>query len=155
MVLNRVVFILSIFGLVVAAYMWSMHSHPLDIPCGETHGAPSPCAGVALSKYSRFPVGDGPPVAMWGTFGYLALAALSFLRTGTDDLKRSRQILGASLALALGALGFSLWLTYIEVNILRQICKWCMTSQGIIAGIFLLLLTDWLRPLVGGTAKKS
>lgn len=156
MVLNRVAFILAIFGAVIAAYMWNMHSHPLDIPCGSTPpGQESGCASVALSKYSRFPVGDGPPVAMWGTFGYIGLAALAFIRTMVDDPRKSRQILGLSLLGATGALGFSLWLTYIELNVLHKICKYCMTSQGVIAGIFILQLTDWLRPLVGGTKTKS
>jgi uncharacterized membrane protein len=155
MVLNRVAFILSIFGLVVAAYMWNMHSHPLDIPCGIHTTAESPCASVALSKYSRFPVGDGPPVAMWGTFGYIALAGLAFLRTMIEDTKRSRQILLLGVLLSFVAVVFSLWLTYIELNVLHKICKWCMTSQGIIAGIFILHLTDWLRPLATGTKTKS
>ncbi len=154
MILNRFTFILSVFGMVVAAYMWSMHSHPQDIPCGLHMTAHSDCTDVALSKYSRFPIGDGPPVAMLGTFGYLGLAALAFLRTGTDDLKRSRQILGMALLLSMGALSFALWLTYIEVAVLHKICKWCMTSQGIIAGIFILNLTEWLRPLIAGAPKK-
>jgi vitamin-K-epoxide reductase (warfarin-sensitive) len=153
MVLNRFAFILSVFGIVVAAYMWSMHSHPQDIPCGIHMTAESECTSVALSKYSRFPVGDGPPVAMWGTFGYLALAGLAFLRTTTESAVRSRQLLSMALLLATGALGFALWLTYIELNVLQKICKWCMTSQGIIAGIFILNLTDWLRPLIGKTTK--
>ena len=63
MILNRFAFILSVFGAVVAAYMWSMHSHPQDIPCG-LHS--NECLQVALSPYSRFPEGDGYPVAMWG-----------------------------------------------------------------------------------------
>lgn len=151
MILNRGVFIFSIVGMLISAYMWSMHSHPLDIPCGEHQGTVSDCGSVALSKYSRFPVGDGPPVAMWGVFGYLGLTVLSFLRTISD----SRKILTAALLLATGALGFSLWLTYIELNVLHKICKYCMTSQGIIAGIFLLLLTDWLKPLITGASKKS
>ena len=155
MVLNRFAFILSIFGLVVAAYMWNMHSHPQDIACGIHMTEVSPCTQVALSKYSRFPVGYGPPVAMWGTFGYLGLAGLAFLRTLFEDAKRSRQLLTLGLVLATGALGFALWLTYIELYVLHLICKWCMTSQGIIAGIFLLHLTDWLRPLIGGMPKKS
>lgn len=153
MILNRFAFILSVFGIVVAAYMWSMHSHPQDIPCGIHMTAESDCTSVALSKYSRFPVGDGPPVAMWGTFGYLGLAVLAFLRTALDDPKRNRQVLTMALLLSTGAMGFALWLTYIEVAVLHKICKWCMTSQGIIAGIFILNLTDWLRPLIGKTEK--
>ena len=151
MILNRLAFILSIFGLVVAAYLWSMHSHPQDIPCGlHSRG----CLDVALSKYSRFPVGTGYPVAAYGTVAYLGLAVLAFLRTMTEDAKHSRRLLTLGLLLAMGGLVSSLWLTYLELYVIDAICKWCMTSQGIIAGIFLLHLTDWLRPLIGGMPKK-
>jgi uncharacterized membrane protein len=154
MVLNRVAFILSVLGIVIAGYMWSMHSHPQDIPCSLHMTAQNDCRDVALSPYSRFPIGSGPPVAMWGTFGYIALTVLAFLRTTTESVKRDRQLLTLCLGLATVALGFSLWLTYIELNVIHKICKWCMTSQGNIAGIFLLHLTDWLRPLVSGRPGK-
>lgn len=151
MILNRFAFILSVFGAVVAAYMWSMHSHPQDIPCG-LHS--NECLQVALSPYSRFPEGSGPPVAMWGLFGYLMLIGLTFLRTAVDDPKRNRQLLGLALLTATVGMVASLRLTYLEIYVIRAICKWCMTSQGIMAGVFILLLTDWLRPLIGGAPKK-
>jgi uncharacterized membrane protein len=146
MILNRLVFILSVAGLVVAAFLWSMHSHPQDIPCSLHVTPENDCASVARSIYSRFPFGSGPPVAAWGTFGYLALATFAFLRTTTEDLKRQRFYLGLSVLCVTVGLAAALGLTYAELFIIHKICKWCMASQGIIAAIFLLNLTEWLQP---------
>jgi uncharacterized membrane protein len=44
-------------------------------------------------------------------------------------LARRRRLLAA---LALGALGFSLYLTYIEKYVLEVYCIYCVTSLGII-----------------------
>lgn len=108
--------------------------------------AENDCRDVAKSIYSRFPFGSGPPVAAWGTFGYLALGTLAFLRTTTEDLKRQRLYLALSLLCVTVGLSAALGLTYAELFIIHKICKWCMASQGIIAGIFLLNLIEWLRP---------
>ncbi|GAB4457638.1 MAG: hypothetical protein OHK0029_17780 [Armatimonadaceae bacterium] len=148
--LNRVVFIFSVLGLVIAGYLWNMHSHPQDIPCGGSHG----CADVANSPYSRFPVGWGPPVAMYGTLGYLALAALSILRTLPSMLGRDRLLLGLSIfAAGFGTL-FSLYLTYAEAFLIKNWCKWCVGSQFIILIILVLTVVQWAQ-LYGRKAQSA
>lgn len=138
---NRLVFIFSIVGLLVASYLWNLHSHPADIPCGPSHG----CEIVANSRYSQFPPGAGPPVAAYGTIGYLAIAILSFLRTLPTTFRRDRSLLIlVILCAALGTL-VSLSLTYAELFIIKAICKWCVGSQIIIALLFVFGLIDLLR----------
>ena len=137
---NRLVFVLSLVGLLVAAYLWKMHATPQYIPCGVSRG----CADVANSPWSQFPPGVGPPIAAYGFCGYLALAVLAFLRTlpslaGRDPLLRGLSVAGAAFGLAA-----SLWLTYLELFVIKAICKWCVGSQVIIAVVFVLTLADTL-----------
>jgi vitamin-K-epoxide reductase (warfarin-sensitive) len=71
----------------------------------------------------------GVPVAMIGMAGYLLLAALAF--------KKAYRVM---LALALGALGFSLYLARIEQHVLGVWCIYCVISLGVISLLTLLVL---------------
>jgi uncharacterized membrane protein len=72
------------------------------------------------------------PVAAIGIAGYLALAGLA--------LARRRALL---LAAVLAGLGFALYLTHIERDVLGVWCLYCVISQGIIVLLTLLSL-GWL-----------
>lgn len=140
-VYNRIVFVLSLLGAIVAGALWYWHAHPVDIPCGASGG----CETVAQSPYAEFPTGSGIPVALYGALGYIALAALSFLRTLPGSAGRDRLLLGLIiLGSTLGTL-FSLRLTYLELYVIHAICRWCMTSQALILGIALVSGAEWLR----------
>jgi uncharacterized membrane protein len=69
------------------------------------------------------------PVAAIGIAGYLALAGLA--------LVRQRAI---ALSAALVGLGFALYLTHIERDVLMVYCLYCVISLGIIALVTLLSL---------------
>jgi len=69
------------------------------------------------------------PVAAIGIAGYLAMAGLAFF-------KRPRFL----AVLALAALSFSLYLTYIEKYVLEVYCIYCVTSLGIILLVTVLSL---------------
>ncbi len=75
--MNRLVFVLSLLGCLVAGYLWWAHARGADVPCGGGMG----CDVVAASPYARFPFGSGPPVAAYGAALYLLLAGLAFSRT--------------------------------------------------------------------------
>ncbi len=72
------------------------------------------------------------PVAAIGMVGYLGIAALSLGR-------RKRLVMAAALA----GLGFSLYLTHIEKDVLLVWCVYCVTSLGMITGIT-LSAAGWL-----------
>ena len=140
-ILNRVVWVFSLLGILVAGYLWFMHAHPADIPCGPSHG----CETVANSRYSRFPFGSGPPVAAWGTVAYLALTVMAFLRTLGGSVGRDRVLLGLiTLGAGIGTFA-SLYLTYLEVAVIHAICKWCLGSQIIIGIVFVCAAVEMIR----------
>jgi uncharacterized membrane protein len=138
---NRLIFVFSLVGVIIAAYMWYMHAYPKDIPCGGSGG----CESVALSRYSRFPFGNGLPVAVYGTAGYLALTVLSFLRTLPGTASRDNRLLALIVLGASVGMAASLWLTYIEIFWIKAICRWCMGSQFVMLLVFVTALTEWLQ----------
>ena len=139
--LNRLIFVFSFVGIFLAGYLWYMHAYPEDIPCGPGGG----CAAVAQSRYSEFPPGIGPPVAAYGTVGYIILCGLAFYRTLNEDAKRDRTLL--LLLVLTGVLGtlFSLYLTAMEAYVIKHWCKWCLGSQALIALVTIFAILDWLR----------
>ena len=144
-VYNRLVFILSVVGALVAGFLWYLHATRTGIPCGASHG----CEIVAESRYARFPEGNGFWVAGWGTLGYVGFAVLAYARTLAQTTERDRLLLGLLVAgTVLGTL-FSLRLTYLELYVIKEICKWCVASQVIIAAVAALSIADWFatRPL--------
>ena len=84
------------------------------------------CDIVNRSAYSGF---LGFPVALYGILGYMAILALATL------YRARRETPGVMLVLALGGLGFALYLTYIEAYVLGVWCILCLSS---LATIFLI-----------------
>lgn len=116
--------ILALAGVVVSALALQVHYSTATEPCDIN--AKWDCGIV---NHSPFAVIMHVPVAAIGIAGYLAMVGLA--------LFKRRRLLAA---LALCALGFSLYLTYVEKYVLEVFCIYCVTSLGIIALITLLSL---------------
>lgn len=108
--------LLALAGVVVSALALQVHYSTTTEPCDIN--ARWDCGIV---NHSPFAVVFHVPVAAIGIAGYLAMAGLALMR-------RPRLL----AALALLALGFSLYLTYIEKYVLEVYCIYCVTSLGII-----------------------
>jgi uncharacterized membrane protein len=103
----------AVVGLGIATYLTVVHYAGGEPVCAIAHG----CATVQKSDYASL---AGVPVALLGVFGYVAiLAAL------VRDDERART---AAAFLSIAGLGFSGWLTYVEVGKLDAICIWCVGS---------------------------
>ena len=105
--------VVAVIGLGIAAYLTVVH-YAGDAPvCAIAHG----CATVQKSDYAML---AGVPVALLGALGYIAILA-ALIRD--DENART-----AAVFLSLVGLGFSGWLTYVEVFKLHAICIWCVGS---------------------------
>jgi vitamin-K-epoxide reductase (warfarin-sensitive) len=114
--------LLALAGMVVSSLALKVHYSDETEPCSINEKWD--CGIVNRSPYAVI----GPvPVAAIGIAGYAGLAALALLR-------RRRLVLAAALV----GLGFSLYLTHIEKDILLVWCVYCVTSLGIISLISLL-----------------
>jgi uncharacterized membrane protein len=130
--------LLSLAGLFISAYLYLYKIGRIGtLACG-TGG----CETVQLSSWSRF---AGVEVSLIGLLGYAVLLGLS-LASLQDPLVGRRQMF-ATLLLGFSAigLGFTLYLTYLELFVIHAICRWCVGSAVIISGIFLASLLEYLR----------
>ena len=87
------------------------------------------CDVVRESRYSSI---GGIPVSLLGVLGYASMAAVSVSRLG----RRTKWNLLFWLSAA--AVGFSAYLTYLELFIIEALCSWCVASAAIAAALFLL-----------------
>jgi vitamin-K-epoxide reductase (warfarin-sensitive) len=108
--------LLALAGVVVSALALQVHYSTATEPCDIN--AKWDCGIVNHSPFAEI---VHIPVAALGIAGYLAMAGLA--------LARRRRLLAG---LALAALAFSLYLTYIEKYVLEVYCIYCVASLAIV-----------------------
>jgi uncharacterized membrane protein len=121
----------ALAGLGIATYLTVVHYSGGDPVCAVAHG----CATVQQSDYAAL---AGVPVALLGVLGYLGVLA-ALIRDG--EAWRT-----AAAFLSLAGLGFSAWLTYVEVGVLNAICIWCVGSAICMALLTALTIYRMLGP---------
>lgn len=117
-------------GIAVAVYLSYVEISMTEAICGPV----GDCNTVQSSPYARlFGV---LPVGVFGLAGYLALLAAWGVRR---FLPRLRQVAAlAYFAMSLFGVIFSIYLTYLELFVIRAVCLWCLTSAVIMAVLLLL-----------------
>jgi uncharacterized membrane protein len=120
-----VIAFLAVAGVVVSSLALQVHYSNETEPCSIN--AKWDCGIVNHSPFAEI---AHIPVAALGIAGYLAIGGLALLR-------RRRLV----AVMVLGALGFSLYLTYIEKYILEVYCIYCVTSLGLI--VIINILAAW------------
>jgi len=100
--------------------------------CGIVNHSPYAVLG-GMPVVGKIPLVKEVPTAGVGMAGYLLLAIFALMR------RRGLVLLGT-----LAGLGFSLYLTHIEKDVLEVWCIYCVTSLGIISLETLLAAGWWL-----------
>jgi uncharacterized membrane protein len=129
--------VLSLVGLFLATYLTLYKlGYVEQLACGT-----GSCEVVQASKWSRL---FGQPVALWGAGFYLSVFALSV--AGSFGRLADSRAVGIGLAAVSGCgVLFSGWLTYVEVADLHAICRYCVTSAGLVVVVFVLSALDLRR----------
>ena len=127
-VYNRIVFVLSLMGIIMAVYVLQSFLRQTSIVCLS-----SGCEIVRKSPLS-YPLGI--PVPAVGLVGYSVLSILAFLRTTGSKRNLLYPILGMS---AFGVV-FVSWFTYTELFVIKAICTWCAVSAVNMLVIFTISL---------------
>src|SRR3990170_8947128 len=87
---------------------------------------------------SRYAVIGGVPIAVLGAAGYLLILGLLYLDRpsagGREPVRLA--VFGVTLA---GTL-YSIYLTYLELFVLKAICPFCVVSAAAMVGLFVLSL---------------
>ena len=130
---------LTVLGMTLTTYLSYtalFGEHPAF--CGEGSG----CDLVQNSRWATF---LGMPMATWGLFTYLMLAALIW-RTRTNPKSWT-----PLLFVAVGGFGVSAYLTVISLVEIEATCTYCLASFGTITAIMILALAhrppDWATSL--------
>lgn len=128
---NRIIFVLSILGTIMAVYVLQGWLRKTNIVC-LTGG----CEEVRKSAFS-YPFGI--PVPVVGLLGYTFLMVLSFLRTASLD----KRLLYAVLGMATFGIFFVSWFTFTEVYYIKAICTWCAVSAVDMLVIFIVAIKSY------------
>lgn len=129
--------VLALIGLFISLYLLLYHMGWYGgLACGS--GAHS-CEYVQSSRYASF---LGWPVPGWGVAWYGSVFGIALL--GVQPTFGEHPWTGKLLSLlAVGGLAFTVYLTSVELFVLRAVCRWCVGSAVIATAIFLLVAWGW------------
>lgn len=132
---RRGIVLVALIGVFISAYLYLYAiGYYGALACGPGGG----CDVVQASSYSRF---LGFPVAGWGLGWYVAVLLVAGLGAETE-LSGKRWVSAALLGLAAGGLAFSVYLTALELWVIRAICRWCVASAILTLLIFAMALPE-------------
>jgi uncharacterized membrane protein len=132
--------ILALVGLgasIYLTYVEMTHARALCGPVGD-------CNAVQSSPFAK--LFGFLPIGLLGALGYLAILGAWLWRCFRKD---SIAKLAGPVMNGLAVFGtlFSIYLTYLELFVIRAVCIWCLSSAAIITALMLLSLpptTQWL-----------
>jgi uncharacterized membrane protein len=134
--LYRALIALAIVGLLVSIYMTIYKLFPNNEMCVGSGG----CEIVNASKYSAI---NGFPVAAVGIIGYAAMLATLYFERRNRFLRENSAMMFFGMALT--GFIFTVWLIYVELAILHEVCPFCLTSQVAMTLIFILAVVRLIK----------
>ncbi|MEA4910243.1 MAG: vitamin K epoxide reductase family protein [Chloroflexi bacterium] len=99
------------------------------------------CWSVNNSVYSEF---YGIPISILGAAAYLTILLLTFVGSRNHSLKETTHLITFGMTLA-GSL-YSVYLTYLEVAVLKAICPFCVLSAIAMLTLFAITCARLLKP---------
>jgi uncharacterized membrane protein len=135
--------VLAVVGLGVAIYLTYVEGSKAQAICGPI----GDCNAVQSSPYAM--IFGLIPVGLLGALGYIAiLVAWAWRRWRKDKLA---EIAGPALfGMATFGVLYSIYLTYLELFVIRAVCIWCLSSALIMAILLPLSLgaaSKWLAAM--------
>ena len=127
--------IVALVGFIAALYLYFM-----DISKAYRciiHTGIFECDTVGQSIYSKLPPGNGISVSLLGCLFYLAIITMLFLAIFT----KNEYWLSFALPVAsiVGVL-FSIYLTAIEIFVIKKFCEFCLTSAFCTVALLVLVI---------------
>lgn len=129
--------VVIVFGIGVAGYLSYVETQEVAAVCGPV----GDCNAVQNSPYATL-LGF-LPVGVLGLLGYFGLLAAWLVRKTIPRLEKIAAM--AFLYMALFAVVFSLYLTYLEPFVIKAVCMWCITSAWLVTILLLLGLPPAAR----------
>ncbi|MBV7338607.1 vitamin K epoxide reductase family protein [Chloroflexi bacterium TSY] len=134
---NWLLFILILLGLLISGYLSYAKLFGTSTIC---LGGSQSCDLVQNSVYAYL---LGIPIAYLGFLTYVVLLFLWLIKI-TDWQEWGELAVQIFFGITLIGSIFSLYLTYIELFVLYEICQWCVASAFVI-WVLLILSGSWLK----------
>jgi len=130
--------LLGLLGFGISAYLTSVHYARVPLACPQN--AIVNCVQVTQSPYSLVP-GTDIPITVPGMLWFIISGGLALWRMRPSRNPAS-VVTWAGLQLAFSAIGLlsALYLVFVEIVLLRQICEWCTAVHLLILLTFILAL---------------
>jgi uncharacterized membrane protein len=130
---------IAALGLAIGAYLTATHANAVPLVCSIN--SVINCASVTHSAYSVIP-GTTIPISILGVAWFVVSGLLSLLawravssRTPEPNWLRPLHVVWAGVAVL-----FVLYLVYVEIVTLHQICEWCTVVHLLVVATFVLAL---------------
>lgn len=130
--LNRIIFVLAIVGILIAAYVTQSFLRKVGIICVSS--------GCELVRKNPASYLWGIPVPAVGLLGYSIIAILAFTRSSSKNSNLLKGILGMT---AFGV-AFTTWFTYTELFVIKGVCTWCAISTINMFVLFFLAVKSYI-----------
>ena len=127
---RQAIVVLALVGLLIATSLWL---HKIGV-IGVLQCGTGACESVQTSRYAEL---FGVPVAFVGVAGYAVLFVVGLVGL-QPSFATDRRIAVALATLSTAGLGFTVYLTAIELFVLHAICRWCVVSAALITAIWAL-----------------
>ena len=98
------------------------------------------CHNVNFSPYSEI---YGIPVSLLGILAYLAIIGLLLLEPRLKLIQEYGPLLVCGLSLT--GFAFSLYLTYLELDVIHAVCPFCVASAVLISIIFIVAIVRLIQ----------
>lgn len=126
--INRLIFVFSILGLIISAFLAYEYLQPTPVVCPLTGNG---CELVRKSEYSQF---LGISIPYIGVAYYFLTAAISIYLTQNYQKNIDKLRLLTSIL----SFAFGVYLTYLEAYVIKAFCFFCVSS--FIVSIIILVL---------------
>ena len=121
--------ILAVIGLIDASYLSYSKIFHTELYCAGSNN----CATVNSSRYANI---GGMPNAFIGLGAFIVILAILYWEDKHKILKENSPILLFGLCL-IGSL-YSIFLTYVEIALLKAVCPYCFVSAVVMWILFIL-----------------
>jgi len=128
---------LIVIGIGVAGYLSYIETQSATAACGPV----GDCNAVQSSRYAK--LFDVLPIGVFGLLGYLGLLIAWLVRKFMHHFEKPAAV--GFWGMAFFAVIFSLYITYLELFVIKAVCIWCLTSAVIVTLLLLLGTPPTLR----------
>ena len=135
---------IAVIGFAIAGYLTATHANAIPLVCSINSVVN--CASVTHSAYSVIP-GTSIPISVLGVAWFVVSGVLAStgLRAPTIGRLEPGWLRPLHLAWAALALIFVLYLVFVELVVLHQICEWCTVVHLLVVATFVLTLVRLQR----------